>query len=79
MASQPEPTGFFSANVKEYATIVRIDGQPEGLRPGMTAEVEILVDHLHDVVTVPVAAIVQQQSGIPLLGADAPRTATTLT
>ena len=63
VASQPEPTGFFSANVKEYATIVRIDGQPEGLRPGMTAEVEILVDHLHDVVTVPVAAIVQQQSG----------------
>ncbi|NLF72325.1 MAG: HlyD family efflux transporter periplasmic adaptor subunit [Candidatus Anammoximicrobium sp.] len=61
IANQPEPTSFFSASVKEYATIVRIDGQPEGLRPGMTAEVEILVAHLKDVLTLPVAAIVEQR------------------
>jgi HlyD family secretion protein len=61
VANQPEPTSFFSASVKEYATIVRIDGQPEGLRPGMTAEVEILIAHLKDVLTLPVAAIVEQR------------------
>jgi HlyD family secretion protein len=61
IANQPEPTSFFSASVKEYATIVRIDGQPEALRPGMTAEVEILVAHLKDVLTLPVAAVVEQR------------------
>jgi HlyD family secretion protein len=61
IANQPEPTSFFSASVKEYATIVKVDGQPEGLRPGMTAEVEILVAHLKDVLTLPVAAVVEQR------------------
>lgn len=61
IANQPEPTSFFSASVKEYATIVKIDGQPEGLRPGMTAEVEILVADLKDVLTLPVAAVVEQR------------------
>lgn len=61
IANQPEPTSFFSASVKEYGTIVKIDGQPAGLRPGMTAEVEILVAHLKDVVTLPVAAVVEQR------------------
>ncbi len=61
IANQPEPSGWFSANVKEYATIVRIDGQPEGLRPGMTAEVEILVAHLTDALSLPVASVVEQK------------------
>ena len=49
IANQPEPSGWWSGNIKEYATTVRIDGNPDGLRPGMTAECEILVDHLKDV------------------------------
>jgi hypothetical protein len=61
IANQPEPTSFFSASVKEYGTIVKIDGQPAGLRPGMTSEVEILVAHLKDVLTLPVAAVVEQR------------------
>jgi hypothetical protein len=50
-----------SANVKEYATIVKIDGQQEGIKPGMTAEVEILVEHLKGVLALPVAAVVEQR------------------
>ena len=61
IANQPEPTGFFSANVKEYATVVRVDGEPEGLRPGMTAEVEILVAHVNDVITIPVVSVVERR------------------
>lgn len=61
VANQPEPTSFFSASVKEYATIVKIDGESTGLKPGMTAEVEILVAHLQDKLVVPVAAIVEQR------------------
>lgn len=57
VATQPEPGSWFSAAVKEYATIVKVDGQSEHLLPGMTAEVEILVAHLKNVITVPVAAV----------------------
>lgn len=60
VASQPEPTSFFSAAVKEYATTVKIDGEPRDLRPGMTAEVEILVATLDNVLSVPVAAVFEQ-------------------
>jgi len=61
IANQPEPTSWFQGDVKEYATIVRINGEPEGLRPGMTAEVEILIAHLKDVLTLPVSAIVENR------------------
>lgn len=63
VATQPEPTGWFSPNLKEYATIVRIDGHPQGLKPGMTAEVTILVDHLNDVLAVPVQCVVELSGG----------------
>ncbi|MGQ9574145.1 MAG: efflux RND transporter periplasmic adaptor subunit [Thermoguttaceae bacterium] len=61
VANQPEPASFFSAAVKEYATIVKIDGQSKELRPGMTAEVEILLDHLKNVIFVPVSAVFQER------------------
>lgn len=60
IANQPEPGSFFSANVKEYATTVAIDGETKGLKPGMTAEVTVLIADLENVVTVPVAAVVEQ-------------------
>lgn len=63
IANQPEPSSFFSGNVKEYATYVRIDDSAAAntLRPGMTAEVEILVAHLEDIITLPVASVVEQR------------------
>ncbi|MBS0208595.1 MAG: HlyD family efflux transporter periplasmic adaptor subunit [Planctomycetes bacterium] len=61
IANQPEPTSFMSANVKEYATYVRIEGETNGkLRPGMTAEVEILIADLKDILTVPVQSVVEK-------------------
>jgi hypothetical protein len=61
VANQPEPSSFFSAAVKEYATIVKIDGESKELRPGLTAEAEILVAALKDVVSVPVAAVFEHR------------------
>lgn len=58
IANQPESKSFFAAKVKEYPAEVRIEGDCEGLRPGMTAEVEILIANLEDVLTVPVSAVV---------------------
>lgn len=61
VANQPAPTSFFSANVKEYATTVEIEGEQKELRPGMTAEVEILVARRENVLFAPVAALVEQK------------------
>jgi len=62
IANQPEPGSFFSSSVKEYGTIVSIDGEPDGLKPGMTAEVEILVDEKKNVLQVPVQCVVESGS-----------------
>ncbi len=62
VANQPEPTNFFSGSVKEYAAIVSIDSDPHGLRPGMTAAVEILVANLPNVLSVPVQAVVEKNA-----------------
>jgi multidrug resistance efflux pump len=37
IANQPQPTSWFSPDVKEYATSVKIAGEAQGLKPGMTA------------------------------------------
>jgi hypothetical protein len=55
----PDPNNFFSSDIKVYTTIVTIDNGHSGLRPGMTAQVEILVSQLDDVLSVPVQAILQ--------------------
>lgn len=60
IANQAEPNSFFSGNVKEYATIIKIDGHPDGLKPGMTAQVEVLVQELKDVLQVPVQCVVEK-------------------
>lgn len=61
IANQPESKSFFQAAVKEYPTLVRVDGDASSLRPGMTAEVEILIDDLRDVLTIPVSAAVEKR------------------
>lgn len=47
--------------VKEYETVVSIDNLPKdaGLRPGMTAEVKILVNTVRQAVSVPVQAVTE--------------------
>jgi len=52
-----EPSNWRTANVKEYAAIVRIDGQHDRLRSGMSAEVTIVCRYLPEAVQVPVQAL----------------------
>lgn len=59
--NQPEPSSWFAASVKEYATTVTIEGEQRGLRPGMTAAVEILLAHVKDALTIPVSCVVEQR------------------
>lgn len=53
----PEPSAWFAGNIKEYGTIIRIDGSPPGLRPGLTAEVKILIERIPGVLQLPVQAV----------------------
>lgn len=48
---------FMNPDLKVYPTTIKIDGEYDWLRPGMSAEVDILVDRLHDVVYVPLQAV----------------------
>ncbi len=59
VAVLPDQGGWFSPDTKVYKTIVTIDEEVEQLKPGMTAVVEIDVDRLTDVLTLPIQAIVQ--------------------
>lgn len=58
VANRPETNWFSTA--KKYVVQVAIDGGTEKLRPGFTAEVEIFVADLDDVISVPVAAVIEQ-------------------
>ncbi len=61
VANQPEPSQWFSGNVKEYACLVAIESDPAGLRPGLTSAVEILVANLSNVLSVPVQSVVEKK------------------
>ncbi len=53
----PVPPGFMSSNIKQYATFVQINELPDGVRPGLTSQVEIHIDQQPDALAVPVQAI----------------------
>ena len=46
---------------KVFSVIVKLDQRVEGLKPGMTAEVELVLARLVDVLSVPVAAVFTEQ------------------
>ena len=48
---------FMNPDLKVYPTTVRIDGVHDWLRPGMSAEVSILIDTLEDVVYIPIQSV----------------------
>jgi len=59
IAPMADSGSFFSSDIKVYTTYVTIEGDTSkfSLRPGMNAQVEILVDEKPDVMSVPVQAI----------------------
>lgn len=62
VAVLPDQSGWMSSDTKVYTTVVKIDEKVSQLKPGMTAVVEIHVDRLQDVLSVPVQAVVQEGS-----------------
>ena len=52
---------WLAPDVKVYNIIVQIDDMPPDLKPGMTAQVELVLARLENVLSVPVAAVFSQQ------------------
>lgn len=62
VSEYPLPSiSVYTAHVKEYAVEVDIIDPPEGLRPGMTARVAIMVAREAEAMTVPIQAVVERQ------------------
>jgi multidrug efflux pump subunit AcrA (membrane-fusion protein) len=56
------PAGWWTGNVVKYDTVVALPSVP-GLKPGMSAEVEVVMARHDDVLTVPVAAVLETVAG----------------
>ena len=60
IASVAQPAGWWTGNVVKYDTTVALPNV-SGLRPGMSAEVEIVLAEHKNVIAVPVAAVLETQ------------------
>ena len=63
VAAITRPAGWWTGNVVKYDTIVELPFR-EGLKPGMSAEVDVVLAEHVDVLQVPVAAVVDAEEGI---------------
>lgn len=62
VASVTRPAGWWTGNVVKYDTIVELPSD-DGLRPGMSAEVEVIMAAHESVLTIPVAAVLATDEG----------------
>ena len=62
VATVTKPAGWWTGNVVKYDTVIDLPAD-EGLKPGMSAEVEVILAVHEDVLTIPVAAVVETEDG----------------
>ncbi len=62
VSSIARPAGWWTGNAVKYDTIVQLPSI-DGLKPGMSAEVEIVLATYDDVLTIPVAAVLETADG----------------
>lgn len=62
IAEVTRPAGWWTGNLVKYDTIIKLPPYPN-LKPGMSAIVDVILAQYQDVLTVPVAAIVESPSG----------------
>jgi HlyD family secretion protein len=56
-----DPEEWLNPDLKVYATEVSIEGTDDSIKTGMTAKVEVIIDQLHDVLSVPIQSVVTQE------------------
>ncbi|MEO1526230.1 MAG: hypothetical protein AAFX06_12390 [Planctomycetota bacterium] len=63
VASVTRPAGWWTGNVVKYDTIIELPTD-DGLKPGMSAEIEVILATHSDVLLIPVAAVVETEEGV---------------
>jgi HlyD family secretion protein len=72
IAVMPDRTNWWlNPGLKTYTTEVTLDETPKGLKPGMSAQVEILIDRRDDVLQVPISAV-HVDKGFQVVYVDGP-------
>lgn len=56
-----EPERWFNSDHKAYVTDVRVDGTHDFLKTGMTAKVMVIIDHVENVIRVPIQSVISSQ------------------
>ena len=62
VASVAQPSGWWTGNIVKYDALIELPSV-EGLKPGMTAEVEVTVDSREDVLMIPLSAVEETGAG----------------
>jgi multidrug efflux pump subunit AcrA (membrane-fusion protein) len=62
VASVAQPSGWWTGNIVKYDALIELPSV-EGLKPGMTAEIEVTVDRREDVLMIPLSAVEETGSG----------------
>ena len=62
VAAVTRPAGWWTGNVVKYDTIITLPSV-EGLKPGMSAEVEVVMARHDNVLMIPAAAVVETKKG----------------
>ncbi len=62
VASVTRPAGWWTGNVVKYDTIVELPSV-EGLKPGMSVEVEVIMARHENVLMIPAAAVIETNKG----------------
>jgi multidrug efflux pump subunit AcrA (membrane-fusion protein) len=62
VAAVTRPAGWWTGNVVKYDTIVKLPSV-EGLKPGMSAEVEVVLARYENVLTIPVTGVLETTQG----------------
>jgi hypothetical protein len=62
VAQVTDPAGWWTGNVVKYDVVIKLPSVP-GLKPGMSADVEVIIDQHENVLTIPVSAVLQTAEG----------------
>lgn len=62
IANVTKPAGWWTGNVVKYDTIIELP-EEDNLKPGMSAEIEIVLAEHRNVTTIPVAAVLETEDG----------------
>lgn len=56
-----DPTEWLNPDLKVYATDVSIDGTHDFIKTGMSAKVEVIIEQLKNILSIPIQAVVTQE------------------